>query len=254
MLQCGERFRLERLMGAPQIPSWSLIGGSVVHEVTETLDRLGPHGGDVEALCEQVFDKYIADGLKKEPDKSRWHQAGRANAKEDEAWWRRQAPVFVYNWLDWLEETPMHIDTNLPESGIEIEIEVDQYGTPLKGGIDRILYDPHAQAHLIVDLKSGSREPKSPFQLAIYRDAMLELHGLHIKWGAYFMVRTGKLSQPFDLDLITPDHTLNLIAGTRQMAEQGIFIPNPSMLCSSCGVKDYCYAVGGDPGRLPSAQ
>lgn len=39
LLLCGEKFRLERVMHAPQRPMWASIGGSAVHKITENLDR-----------------------------------------------------------------------------------------------------------------------------------------------------------------------------------------------------------------------
>jgi hypothetical protein len=254
MLQCGQRYKLERLMGAPSVPSWSLVGGSVVHEVTEQLDRVymdpsDVHPEEIEFRCEEAFQYEITRGLQKEPDRSKWGVANRG--KEDEAWWRAEAPKMVQRWLDWQETTNLVI-ADLPNgtAGIEVEFTISQYGPAFKGGIDRIMRDKGTGVHGLLDIKTGKNEPKSPFQLAMYRDALQELFGVEIQWGWYWMGRTGKLGQPFDLTKITPEHTMNMVAGTRQMIEQEIFIPNVSMLCGSCGVREYCYAVGGDESLL----
>jgi hypothetical protein len=39
MLTCGEQFRLQRVKRVPQRPMWASIGGTVVHKLTEELDR-----------------------------------------------------------------------------------------------------------------------------------------------------------------------------------------------------------------------
>lgn len=39
LLTCGEKFRLERVKRVPSRPMWAGIGGSVVHKLTEELDR-----------------------------------------------------------------------------------------------------------------------------------------------------------------------------------------------------------------------
>ena len=39
LMTCGEQFRLERVVRVPQRPMWAGIGGSVVHKLTEDLDR-----------------------------------------------------------------------------------------------------------------------------------------------------------------------------------------------------------------------
>lgn len=36
---CSEQYRLERLTDAPQREQWASVGGTVVHLVTEELDR-----------------------------------------------------------------------------------------------------------------------------------------------------------------------------------------------------------------------
>lgn len=39
LLTCGEKFRLERVERVPSRPMWASIGGSVVHKLTEEMDR-----------------------------------------------------------------------------------------------------------------------------------------------------------------------------------------------------------------------
>lgn len=39
LLTCGEKFRLEKVLRVPSRPMWAGIGGSVVHKLTEELDR-----------------------------------------------------------------------------------------------------------------------------------------------------------------------------------------------------------------------
>lgn len=40
LLDCGERYRLERVLRVPARPMWAGIGGSCVHKITEDLDRV----------------------------------------------------------------------------------------------------------------------------------------------------------------------------------------------------------------------
>lgn len=39
LLTCGEQFRLQRVVRVPARPMWAGVGGSVVHKLTEELDR-----------------------------------------------------------------------------------------------------------------------------------------------------------------------------------------------------------------------
>lgn len=39
LLTCGEQFRLQKVVRVPARPMWGGVGGSVVHKLTEEMDR-----------------------------------------------------------------------------------------------------------------------------------------------------------------------------------------------------------------------
>jgi hypothetical protein len=255
VLDCGMRYRLERVEGAPQTPSWALIGGGVVHSVTEVIDLdLVMHGRawnqqQIENQCDAQFDIEIEHHLTKSGiDTEDWIIGGRG--KEDQTWWRTEAPLMVKRWQDFLTKSQWEIAVNADGSPL-VEEDFDNtydYDTNLVGGVDRVLRNTNTGAYAIVDLKSG-REPQSHLQLALYRDALVPKYG-HITWGYYFMTRKGELSKPYNLDQYSPTATADIVNGAHKIRELGLFFPKPGMFCGSCSVKAYCPAFGGDPDSL----
>lgn len=256
VLQCGEKYRLKRVLEAPDGVATYLIGGSVVHAVTHMIDVGWPDGDvtgdDIIELCRKDFHSEVQKALAKEPDQSKWKTAGRGGV-EDLTWWSEQVPVMVKRWVDWRRESDLVIPTM--RDGMlasELEMVIQYGGKPFKLAIDRVMQGRFTDERSIVDLKTGSREPTSPYQLAFYRDAMQMVHGVKCRWGYYWMARTGKLSKPFDLDRIPYQMTSDMAVKANAIIKQQLFIPNPGMFCGSCDVRDYCQAMGGDPSTLGS--
>lgn len=257
LLQCGERFRLERILRAPQVPAWYFGGGSVVHEVTEAMDRAAWVTGElwsteqIEGFCKNAFDDWIEESKLIEPDTSKWGMGGRANAKEGEDWWRHQAPLMVSRWQDWHYSPTNTLEMwTLPngEPAIEVEIVTTFGDVPVKMAIDRIMVDVSTGELIVVDIKAGSREPQG-YQLPLYGAAVRRTFGVDVQYGAYWMARKGTLTMPKDLRKMIADLD-NRFAKAREMVDREIFLAVPGMFCGSCGVREYCTAQGGDPAPL----
>lgn len=254
ILQCGTKFQLARKYNAPKNPACYLVGGTVVHAVTHMVDVGWPDldvtGDEIVELCRKHFGIEVAKNMETEPDTGLWQSGGRGGV-EDLTWWYDKAPEFVANWVAFRRDTDLKVvtlrDGNLAS---ECEMTIQYAGKPFKLAVDRVMYSPTTGAHAIVDIKTGSREPTSPFQLAFYRDAMQMVHGVKARWGYYWLARTGKLSRPFDLDRIPYTMTSDLAAKAKKMIELELFMPNPGMLCGTCEVRAYCQTMGGDPTLL----
>ncbi len=256
---CGQKYYLERILRAPQTPAWFFIGGHVVHEVTEILDRSVLEYGElwdeanIQQVCSETFLTEINAATKEEPDTSKWRAGGKANAKEGEDWWRTNAPKMVQRWQDWHYASTNTLELwQLPngQPAVEVELPNVTFGdVPVKLAIDRIMQDTNTGELLVVDIKAGSREPVGSNQLALYGEAVRRTFGIPIKYGAYWMARKGELTMPKDLSGVIP--TLDdRFAKARQMIDQGLFLANPGMFCGSCSVKSYCSAMGGSPEPL----
>ena len=248
---CPEKFRLRKIENAPQAPSWSALGGSAVHTVTEALDHLDFGVDSTHPVTfDAALDEQVAQAETREdcPPRADWHRAGRPSKanpnKEDEAWWRENGPHFVMNWRNWLQRSPLTIAT-LPDGTPAIEISVTGTvgGVPVRGYIDRVMTDSKSGALLALDLKSGARTPTQSGQLKTYASLLFQTLGMVTDWGCYFMAREGLATPPAPLsDRAALNHEY---ATAWKGIQAGIFLPNRGPLCGSCSVKRWC-VFGGD--------
>lgn len=252
--QCSEKVRLRKIERVPRVPSWAGIGGSAVHQVTahEDLFDFGIDDGEP-ATFSDALDRLIAEAEESSGiPRSDWSVSGRASKanpnKEDEKWWRENGPTFVFNWRRMLSTAPYHVWID-PEGNpaVELELEWEIGGVLNKGYVDRVLqHTGNPDWLLVVDLKSGSREPMTKTQLGVYGDGVKARHGILPPWGAFFMCRTGVLTTPISLDKYQDGSLAHDWRTTKRAIDAGIFIPAVSNLCPSCDVRHYCRAFGGE--------
>jgi hypothetical protein len=254
---CGEKYRLGRVLKVPRAPGWSLVGGNAVHTVTAVLDLrdFGVPSDEPDNFAE-AFEKEEALMLERSGIPiSEWHCAGRISKekpnKEDRNWWLANGQQYVNNWRDWLGATPYSIwitPDAVPAIELAIELPAEQGfgGVPFRGYLDRIMEVDGMLG--VVDLKTGARVPPTPKQLAEYRLSLGLMFGWGTapSWGAYFMNRTGELTPPVGL---AADYPLDRIDHEYREVVRGhehqVYPPRPGPLCSSCGVREYCYEFGG---------
>lgn len=166
---------------------------------------------------------------------------------EDERWWLTNGPQMVQRWIDWRHESQWGIWT-APDGRPAIELELwPTFGDALvKMFIDRIMVVPGTGALVIVDLKSGKRSPKSELQLGFYRAGVAQCFGVHIRYGAYWMARTGELSPVQEIGRFSPGVLAHWLKQFELARQHRIFVPHLSERCRACGVNANCYAFGGE--------
>lgn len=171
--------------------------------------------------------------------------AGRANAKEDKAWWLKNGPSMVHSYYVWRQNNPnlgiWHTPDGTPAIELQCNIKLPD-GTILKAFIDRVFEDKNTGQLLIVDLKSGKTNPPTSLQLAVYRLCLEETFGVSPKHGAFWMARTGTLDTIHNLDTIPPEMVSRWLRDVKKAIDMRIFVPHLSKDCSWCGVKQHCYA------------
>jgi putative RecB family exonuclease len=246
--QCSWRYYLEKVVQIPETPALYFAGGSAVHTATEEFDR----GSDLppRSLFLDAFEKEIADRIDETGiPLDQWRVGGRATKanpdKENYEWWRREGPVMVQAWVDWRARCGWELwwpSADVP--GIELALHVTMGGVPVKMFIDRVFVTPGGQLK-VLDIKSGSSEPDSYNQLGLYACGLELTFGVRPQLGGYWMARKGEVGQVFDLEHLTPELMGGWISDWDRARKAGIFIPHPTRLCRTCGVKDYCAAVGG---------
>lgn len=258
-LDCGERFRLERVLNAPQSPAWWFIAGDAIHKATEDLDRQDAPA-DMVTSTEAFFTHWDAavqklndDGIALESVKAGGRKSDRWPNKEDHTFWRAEGPAMVDGWVRW-RETALDDGWSwywLPngDPAIEVPIQVEFDDVLVKGYIDRVMVNPNGEL-MVIDLKSGSRVPDSSLQLAIYALGIQRHFGVTPQLGAYYMTRKGDLAPASSLLHYTPELIGSWFSSAKRGIEAEVFIPKVGPFCGSCSVAQYCAAVGGDPLRL----
>ena len=252
---CGEQFRLEKVVKVPSTPGWALPGGSAVHTMTQVHDlkMLGIPVDDFPGTFAEAFEQEIAEREEKGGiSRDAFRASGRATIanpdKEDFKWWSENGPAFVKNWNDWIEKAPLDIWIT-PDGEPAIELEnVTILGPNLRsrGYIDRVYsLRGNDTPDLVVDLKSGSRAEDSGEQLGKYREDIRQRYGVAPPRGFFFYVRKALASQTYILNEFTPARVEWEYAQVARAKREGIFIPNPSNMCGSCSVRDYCYVQNG---------
>lgn len=243
-LHCGEQYRLTRVAGAPEWPSWWLAGGKAVHTTTEVYDLSEPWD-------QRDFDVDVefAKAWANEPTR---HTAGRfkdaeprSSRNQDEAWWLDNGPKMVHAWIEWRKTSGYQIAVINDTLAVELAVTATIAGTEVKGFIDRVMVDPQGNL-MIVDLKTGARTPDSGLQLGVYRVMLQQTLGIDVGWGGYFMNRKADLLGIQPLDKYDQKYIERFVGGFMKAKQNNIYLPSVSAMCKGCGVAYACWAVGGE--------
>lgn len=265
--ECGERWRLGRGYKLDNSTWFATIAGSALHYITEQWDlkEMGLDHNERYTTPESFGDLFRLN-LAKEIEQGREVKASGkvlknrslsgGPKKKDRAWWEHYGPVFVQNYIDWRNESSWIIAI-MPDGkpAIEVKVEANMGDETFLGFIDRVFITDGGEGDLVVcDIKSGN-EPYGFLQLATYKTALKNDWGIDATWGTYWLAAYNKgeggFSDPVDLGLVDDDFVRHLYRMARDGIEAGVFMPNVTMMCKGCPVREYCRAVGGQRADLP---
>ena len=125
-----------------------------------------------------------------------------------------------------------------------IEVAPRIGGIPVKGGVDRVFVSTESGIPLIVDHKTGSKKPENDDQLSEYGHALRQLFGLDTQFGAYYMAREARLTDPIPLSMSLGEFE-KAVRGADLMRQNKIYVPHKSNRCKACPVAQFCSAIGG---------
>jgi putative RecB family exonuclease len=256
--ECGERFRLERVVRVPQRPAVWFAAGRAFHDTTEWYDRENFRADPaiVDASRRKLadvwaakFGDHVEEMRGQEPDERFWRTAGRKTTEkpngEDVTWWRENGPAMVAAYPDgmWSSLRLWSLPDGKP--AIEVPILTSFGGVPVIQYIDRIGEEEETGALVVVDLKTGSTEPPFPVQLAEYAQGATFAFGRPIYWGAYYSARKGKLGEYQPLSAWTPEVLGEMYQQFDRAERSGLYLANVGRHCKTCGVRRWCRATGG---------
>jgi len=270
MGDCGLKYWLRYRRGAPERPSWAMVGGSTLHACIATIEGIAtpPSGSpgaavwqsatahrEVGALWKDHFQNQIQRMQTENPlyPIETWHASNRG--KEDRAWWETDGPEMVHRYLEWRAKWVAEgWELIRTQDGPLIEQEFLSFigGAPVKGFIDQAWYHPQRQQVAIIDAKSGSSAPADYFQLAVYAMAARHRLGFYNAYvqadyvGGYWDARKGEImaSGLVNLDERHPQAELeHRFATLARMNQAAIYMPNTNSAyggCNSCSLKRSC--------------
>ena len=252
--QCGEKFRLTRVHRVPQEEAYWNIGGKAFHLASEWFDK----GTDatVATLWRDAWDQEMSQV---DPSKS-LRAGGRATKqfpnKEDGTWWNVNGPNMLADYVKWRGTSGWEIFEVDGHPMVEYEFTLvlpnmiaSEDASPnvlCVGYIDRVFVNQHGEL-IVVDLKTGSREPAASTQLGIYAGGIRQRLGFNPTLGAYYMARKGDVGGLVSLAHYTDDLLSYWLSTFEDSIRSQRFLPHVTSMCQTCTVAPSCYAVGGKP-------
>jgi RecB family exonuclease len=202
-----------------------------------------------------IWEKAFIDQIAEVESKSStnpvdWRVSGRATKqypnKEDKNWWDENGKKMFFDFINAWQESQLEIWVS-PEGVPGIEIGFNQYfgDVLIKAFADLIAVLPTGEL-IVVDFKTGKSTPDSAMQLGVYACLMEMQFGIRPTRGYFYSARDAKFEEAEGLSRWTIPVMTELFAQFARGLEAEVYLPNIGMACSSCGVKDYCYAVGGE--------
>lgn len=216
---------------------------------------------NMDTMWELAFINAIAEVEEKTgTNPTDWRTGGKTKIAlpmgEDKAWWDEKGRKMFYDFVNVWQESHMEIWTS-PQGvpGVEIEFNINFDEVPVKAFADLIAVLPTGEL-AVVDFKTGKYVPDNAMQLGVYACCMEMVFGIRPTRGFYYSARKAQFVEVGGLDRWTIPVLSDMFKKFAKGLEEEIFLPNIGMSCSTCGVKEYCYATGGQLAQIydPLAQ
>ena len=204
-----------------------------------------------DSMWDESFLGQIAEVERRNPGTNPvdWRVGGRSSVKnpdkENKAWWDENGKKMFFDFINAWQESHFEVwvsDDNTP--GIEIEFNQMFGKVPIKAFADAIIVTPAGEL-AVVDFKTGSYMPDSSMQLGVYACCMEMQYGVRPSKGYYYSARKAQFIEAPGMDRWTIPVLTELFEQFQRGLDAEIFLPNLGMSCGTCGVKEYCYASGG---------
>lgn len=249
-LTCSEQYRLQRREKVPQKEAAWFQMGTAVHHVIEQWELWGRQGTieQAKAMYWAEYDRLIEEAITASGQApADWLTGSKKPGGQDIEDRRARGADHVERYIEHAlgHADEWRIATINQRPAVEVEFDITLGGVQVKGYIDQVI---ETRDGLILprDLKTGTKIPESPLQLAVYADALNTLWGYEVTSGAYVMTKNqwDKMEHYEPLNAWTHD-ILSLMFQRFDIAERaGLYVPNVGSHCRVCVVKDYCPIMG----------
>lgn len=241
---CGEAYRLKRIVRVPDPPMVAGVGGSAFHTWTDNYDvGVDLHWEDaLELTALNQEEKY---GF----PRAEWRVFGKGRtALGDLDNWRDViGPDLIEKYIAWRNDEALTLmvardlpaDANGNTTGMEYALEFNVRDTLVTGYVDRIFHDIDSGDLLVVDTKTGTRKPQGA-QLPTYLVGLRKA-GVNVATAAYYDARKGVMTPPKTYTGWDEERLAALYDQAAYSESQGIYLPRLSEDCGFlCSVRKYC--------------
>mgnify|MGYP003471604416 FL=1 len=239
MRRCPEAYRLERLAGAPFVPSIAMVQGTAFHETYREWEE-SDRTSDVQKTFKRIFYEEIAKETARTPlNKFKVYGRGRTIQEDIDIRYQtgmEQISSYTSTCLTAKDKVvKLEPDSDL---AVEVQFEIMLGGTKVIGAVDVVLEDED-DVMFVRDLKTGARE-SSGFQLGLYAHALRVTCGLDITRGDYYYAKDATRSTMFDLTNFTEKYLTEQVQALDTIILSRTFLANPGPHCFTCSVKTQC--------------
>lgn len=207
-----------------------------------------------DTMWEESFLEQIAEVEEKSgTNPVDWRVGGRSSKanpdKENKVWWDENGRKMFYDFINAWSESGFEIWVS-PQGvpGIEIGFNNNFGDVPVRGFADAVVKVGNEIA--VIDFKTGNYMPDSSIQLGVYASLMEMQFGFRPTKGYYYSARKAQFIESPGLERWSIPVLTELFTQFERGIQNEIFLPNIGMSCGTCGVKDYCYAVGGQLSQI----
>lgn len=252
-LACSEQYRLQRRTPGEvvtQTPAAWFEMGTAIHHVIELWEKWGRQGTIEQArtMFTQKYDELINETLNStRVESDNWLTGSKKPGSVDIADRRVRGQDHVERYIEHAlgHAQDWRIATINGEPAVEVEFKIELGGVPVYGFIDQVV---ETRDGLIYprDIKTGTRRPESPLQLAVYAIALNKLFGHTVTTGAYVMTKDkwDNMEHFEPLDQWSEETLANMFYNFDIAERAGVYIPNVGSHCRVCTVKDFCTLMG----------
>jgi putative RecB family exonuclease len=239
--KCGEMYRLEKVAKSPQLPAAWLYQGTAFHHASEYYEQGWVTADEAVKLFYTYYDEEVRKALELEPNIRKWLTGGSTRGEVDIANRRERGAQQLVDYIQFLQANRVkNLEIYPGEFAIELPFELKLGTVRVVGFIDRVLEDGRPR-----DLKTGSKQPDTAFQLGVYGLAVEQELGIRPAFGDFYMAKNGgKLLPPEPLHMWTRERLTAYFQRIDTSIADGNFVPNPSDFCRICSVSPYCSIKG----------